>query len=306
MAKQSYIWDGSAWQSMTAPVAGSASFTDSAGLAAALSDETGTGSVVFGTGPTLSLPIINNIKTGYSTTAMSAGTTILTSTSNFKQVFTGSGGHTIQLPDTTTLAVGQSFIIINSSTSSNVSINGSSGTNFFTVSPNQQVEFTCILNSGTTIASWNWRYTGFLSLSGSGQQVVLATGPSITTPYLSYPSINGTIYGLDSITTSGGTTTLSYNSYNRQVFTGSSTQTVTLPSSLITTGMSFEIFNLSTGNVTVNASGGALVALLNGGESIVVTANAATPTTASGWNVLWNGTSTELAVGIDSFLLMGG
>jgi hypothetical protein len=46
---------------------------------------TGTGNNVLGTGPTISLPVIDNIKMGYSTTATAAGTTTLTAASNYRQ-----------------------------------------------------------------------------------------------------------------------------------------------------------------------------------------------------------------------------
>jgi len=63
--------------------------TTSSQLAGVISDETGSGALVFGTGPTVSLPIINNIKQGYSTTVTAAGTTTLTVNSNRVQFFTG-------------------------------------------------------------------------------------------------------------------------------------------------------------------------------------------------------------------------
>ena len=62
--------------------------TTSAQLLSTISDETGTGNVVFNTGPTISLPLINNIKQGYTSTATAASTTTLTSASNRYQRFT--------------------------------------------------------------------------------------------------------------------------------------------------------------------------------------------------------------------------
>ena len=67
---------------------------------------TGTGNNVLGTGPTISLPVIDNIKMGYTTTATAAGTTTLTVSSNYRQFFTGSTTQTIVLPVTSTLVIG--------------------------------------------------------------------------------------------------------------------------------------------------------------------------------------------------------
>ena len=61
-------------------------------------------------------PIFNNIKHGYSTTATAAGTTVLTSSSNYQQFFTGTTTQIVSLPAPQTMTLGQGFLIVNNST----------------------------------------------------------------------------------------------------------------------------------------------------------------------------------------------
>ena len=84
-------------------------------------------------------------------------------------------------------------------------------------------------------------------------------------------TVNGNGYQLplyaslyNSVATTGGTTVLSVTSAKKTTFTGSSTQTVTLPVvSTLTNGFELTIINLSTGgSVTVQSSGGNTVATL--------------------------------------------
>ena len=53
---------------------------------------------------------------GYTATATATGTTTLINTSSQIQNFTGTLGQIIVLPDATTMAIGQSFEVYNSST----------------------------------------------------------------------------------------------------------------------------------------------------------------------------------------------
>lgn len=131
----------------------------SANLASLISDETGTGVVVFGTGPTISLPIVNNIKTGYTTTATSGGTVTLDVNSNHVQMFTGTSNHTVTLPVASTMTVGMAYMIHNNSTGT-ITVQ-SSGLNSVVVIPaGASVAVTCILASGTSAASWDVEYVG--------------------------------------------------------------------------------------------------------------------------------------------------
>ena len=103
------------------------------------------------------MPVIDNIKLGYTTTATAAGTTTLLLASNNQQFFTGSTTQTVVLPVTSTLVLGLSYLIVNNSTG--VLTVQSSGLNTITLIPaGASVRFTCILITGTTAASWSFAF----------------------------------------------------------------------------------------------------------------------------------------------------
>jgi len=85
--------------------------------------------------------------------------------------------------------------------------------------------------------------------------------------------------------TAAGTTTLTASSTLLQFFTGSTTQTVVLPVvSTLSTGQRYEIHNNSSGAITVNSSGGNLVATVPAGITTVCTCILITGTTAASWD----------------------
>lgn len=88
--------------------------------------------------------------------------------------------------------------------------------------------------------------------------------------------------------TAAGTTTLTVSSNQLQFFTGTTTQTVTLPvASTMSLGYGFEIFNLSTGVVTVNSSGANSVQAMASGSKLEVICILASGTTAASWQVIY-------------------
>lgn len=105
------------------------------------------------------LPVIDNIKLGYETTATAAGTTTLTVDSLHQQFFTGSTTQTVVLPVVSTLALGLGYTITNNSTGVlNVQ---SSGLNAIISIPSKAtVKFVCISITGTTAASWSYTFEG--------------------------------------------------------------------------------------------------------------------------------------------------
>ena len=141
---------------------------------------TGTGNNVLGTGPTISLPVIDNIKMGYTTTATAAGTTTLTVASNYRQFFTGSTTQTVVLPVTSTLVTGIAYEIENNSTGL-LTVNSSGGNLVGTIPAGVCAHAVCIGTTLTTAADWDWDYISNTSITGTGS-AVLATSPTITTP----------------------------------------------------------------------------------------------------------------------------
>lgn len=93
-------------------------------------------------------------------------------------------------------------------------------------------------------------------------------------------------YDLEFVTTSGGTETLDSFSATMQVFTGSASHTVALPTTDIPMGKLVILVNASTGVITVNSSNGSFVTALAAGGTAYVLSMAATPTMAANWLAL--------------------
>jgi len=105
-------------------------------------------------------------------------------------------------------------------------------------------------------------------------------GTGVTTA----PAAAAVLLGYTSTATAAGTTVLTNTSSQYQLFTGSTTQTITLPvTSTLGAGWSFHIVNNSTGSLTVNSSGGNLVTTVIAGLSAMVTCIGTTLTTAADW-----------------------
>ena len=154
------------------------------------------------TNKTLTFPVINNIKEGYTSTATAAGTTTLTSSSNHYQRFTGSTTQTIVLPVTSTLATGVSYVIENSSTG-NLTVNSSGGNLVITIIPGVTVQCMCIGTALTTAADWDPEYTEFAAITGTGS-AVLSASPALTgtTTFANATSATGFLaVGTSSVTT---------------------------------------------------------------------------------------------------------
>ncbi len=127
----------------------------------------------------------HNFLDGFTTTVTAAGTTTLTVASNYIQEFTGATTQTVTLPVTSTLVAGQSFFIINNS-SSNVTVNSSGGNAVQVMAANTSIILTCVLASGTTAASWNGSYIfdsggGVTSITGTANQVIASASTGAIT-----------------------------------------------------------------------------------------------------------------------------
>jgi len=116
---------------------------------------------------------------GYTTVATATGTTVLDNTSENLYYFTGTLNQTITLPVVTTLLLGWSFDITNNSTGL-LTINSSGGNLVLTIPSGMTAMVTCIdIATNTTATAWDYGYTDFASLTGSGANV-LANTPTLT------------------------------------------------------------------------------------------------------------------------------
>lgn len=107
----------------------------------------------------------NNLIDGFISTASAGTTTTLTVASDYYQQITGTTTQTIVLPVTSTLVTGFAFYIVNSSTGL-VTINSSGGNTVAILQANTSISLTCILNSGTTAASWYGQVNGTIYTNG--------------------------------------------------------------------------------------------------------------------------------------------
>jgi hypothetical protein len=195
------------------------------------------------------LPVIDNIKLGYTTTATAAGTTTLTASSTNQQYFTGSTTQTIVLPVTSTLALGLGYLIVNNSTGV-LTVQSSGANTISTIPANTSMSFTCIAITGTTAASWSYSYEG-----------------SSVIPYKQIPTLTA------SVSSNALTIGLSACSLDFRSSTLSSGSTTTRN---ITTALSLTVSNGSTlGTTNAVLSKLAVIAIDNAGtvELAVVNAN---------------------------------
>jgi hypothetical protein len=256
----------------------------SVNLRSVITNETGTGVLVFGTAPTISLPVIDNIKLGYTATATAAGTTTLTASSNCQQLFTGSTTQTVVLPVTSTLVAGMGYYIENNSTS-NLTVNSSGGNLVATVIPGTNYHVVCIGTTLTTAADWDGEFTGFGTLTGTGS-VVLSTSPTFVTPALgtpasgtltncTFPTLNqnttGTAAGLSAtLAVASGGTGVTTSTGTGSVVLSSSPTLVTpalgTPSSGTLTNCTFPTLNQNTTGTAAGLS--ATLAVASGGTGV--------------------------------------
>jgi len=203
---------------------------------------TGTGSNVLGTAPTISLPVIENIKMGYSTTATAAGTTTLTAASNYRQFFTGSTTQTIVLPVTSTLTTGMAYEIENNSTGT-LTVNSSGGNLVGTVPSGVCVHVVCIGTTLTTAADWDWDYISTTTITGTGANV-LGTSPTINNP-----TVTNYIESVVAIGNSSTSKTIDLTNGTVQTVTMTGNCTFTMPTA--TAGKSFILIaNTGAGSFT--------------------------------------------------------
>lgn len=141
-----------------------------------------------------------------------------------------------------------------------------------------------------------------VTFKASGQ-----TGVSIAAGESAFVYYNGTDYikvtsdlilgGYTTTATAAGTTTLTAASTTTQFFTGTSTQTIVLPvAATLVLGAAFSIHNNSTGDLTVNSSGGNLVATVTANTTCLFTCILTSGTSAASWDADYTGFTSTLPV----------
>jgi len=184
---------------------------------------TGTGNYVLQTNPTLTLPTIGNAVFGLTNVSVSGGTTNLSSSDNQQIYFSANGSnssHTVVLPNTATLAVGEYFDLTNIThlgTNANVTVNLYGGTNLATLYPSQSVVATVLSTSSNTSGAWNLFYDGSSTATGTSA-AVFSISPTLVTPNIG--AATGT-----SLTATG---TVTGNAVAATGLTGATTNTVRL------------------------------------------------------------------------------
>jgi len=211
----------------------------------------------------ISAPSANASIQSYTTTATAAGTTTLDNLSTYYQYFTGSTTQTIVMPVTSTTALGWSFHIANSS-SGNLTVQSSGLNAIGTILPNVTMHITCINTTDTTAAGWDYGFTDFGTVTGTGS-VVLNTTPSIAnlistnTTYIYQPTptpVNATNTLTIAQLLTGIITTTSATAVSLTLPTGTLTDAGILGGALpINQAFEWVVINLgsSTGAVTIVA-----------------------------------------------------
>jgi hypothetical protein len=149
------------------------------------------------------------------------------------------------------------------------------------------------ITSATSTHTLGW--TGQLAVSRGGTGVSSVTTSPTASAFAGWDanrnlSADNFIEGYATTATAGGTTTLTVDSNYFQYFTGTTTQTVTLP--VVTTlvnGFQFQIVNQSTGIVTVQTSGANTIMAMGNNTVLTVTCvNTAGGTGTASWTWTYN------------------
>ena len=268
----------------------------SANLAAAVTDETGTGVLVFNNSPSVITPAIQANALSFSTILTTAATG-----SNKTVTFPDAAGTVLLSGD-----IGVSVQAYDADLTTWAGITPAANVGTFLATPSG-ANLASALTSALPVSKGG---TGLTAGTSGGIPAFTATGtiassallaanalmigggagvaPSTTTTGAGVlvANINRPIF--TTTATAAGTTTLTVTSAATQEFTGSTTQTVTMP--VVTTlvaGWATLFVNKSTGNVTLNSSGGNAIVVLAAGQSVtLVCKSISADTTAAAWDVV--------------------
>jgi hypothetical protein len=207
-------------------------------------------------------------------TVTAAGTTTLTIDSTQTQVFTGSTTQNVNLPTTGVIA-GQRYVIVNQSTGT-VTVKSSGGNAICDVRSNRVGVFRAVIATPTVAADW---HPSVPTTSTVASTVVQRDANSNA-------NANAFIAGANTTATSAGTLTMTVASQPTQIFTGSTTHTVKLPTTGVIAGQQYTIINQSSGSVTVQSSGANTITTLTAGTMAIFAAYNTTPTAAGDWKTV--------------------
>jgi hypothetical protein len=172
-----------------------------------------------------------------------------------------------------------------------VAVNGGTGQSSYAVGDLLYASTTTALSKLADVATGNALISGGVSTAPSWGKIGLTTHVSGTLPVANggtgATTANAALTNLTTLTTiatAGATTTLTNTSTYFQYFTGTLTQTITLPvTNTLATGWTFYIVNNSTGNLTVNSSGSNPVITVLSGTTVMCTCIGTALTTAADW-----------------------
>lgn len=205
----------------------------------------------------------NNLLADYTTTATAAGTTTLTVGSTFQQYFTGSTTQTVTLPVASTLTLGHTFFIKNSS-SGIVTVNSSGSNLVQSMAGGSDLEVTCILTSGTNAASWQVFYNS----ASSGTIPIAGGGTGQTTKAAAFDALSPMTTGGDIIYGgASGTGTRLANGSAGQVLTSAGTTAAPTWAAVPAANQSVSAVQTSTYAILTTDN----VVLVNGGSAFTAT-----------------------------------
>lgn len=168
--------------------------------------------------------------------------------------------------------------------------------------------------------------SGTLAIGYSGTALPIANGGTAVTSVTTAPtatafagwdantnlSANNHIQGYATTATAAGTTVLTVGSPYLQYFTGSTTQTVTMPvTSTLVLGQQFRIVNSSSGAITLQSSGANTIIIMGANSVATLTCILTSGTTAASWSYQYAiqaavGTVTSVGMTVPSFLSISG
>jgi len=155
--------------------------------------------------------VFNNYVAGFTATTASAGTTVLTVASTRNQILVGSTTHTFQMPNATTLQLGQSFLFVNNSSGLLTITNNASAT-IDTIPSGGAVQL-----GATNISTSAGSFGIYSFLPGSYD--FNNTTATFNNAAISNAVWNGTVIG----PTYGGTGLVSFAAANNAIYSTSST-----------------------------------------------------------------------------------